>query len=69
MLTVKSVQTKRTEGDGMILELTEKEQIVLLGLLEDTAQEDDIKETYPIQDRIALKSIIHKLGGTYFGAL
>ena len=51
----------------MILELTEKEQIVLIGLLEDKSQEDDIRDAYPVQDRIAIKSIIRKLGGTYFG--
>ena len=54
---------------GMILELTEKEQVLLLGLLEDKAQEDDIRDSYPIQDRITIKSIIQKLGGTYFGNL
>lgn len=53
----------------MILELTEKEQVILLGLLEDESQEDDIKDAYPVQDRIAIKSIIQKLGGTYFGNL
>ena len=53
----------------MILELTEKEQVLLLGLLEDKAQEDDIRDSYPIPDRITIKSIIQKLGGTYFGNL
>ena len=55
--------------DGMILELTEIEQIVLLGLLEDISQEDDINEVYSIQARIAIKDIIQKLGGTYFGTM
>lgn len=54
---------------GMILELTTHEQIVLLGLLEDLSQADDTKEVYDLQDRIAIKSIIQKLGGTYFGNL
>jgi len=53
----------------MILELTEKEQVVLLGLLEDKSQEEDIRDSFPVQDRIAIKSIIQKLGGTYFGNL
>lgn len=53
----------------MILELTEMEHIVLLGILEDKSQEDDVREVYPIQDRIAIKSIIQKLGGTFFGNL
>ena len=54
---------------GMILELTENEQITLIGLLEDISQEDDVNEVYSIQARIAIKSIIQKLGGTYFGKL
>ena len=54
---------------GMILELTENEQITLLGLLEDISQVEDINEVFPIQARIAIKSIIQKLGGTYFGKL
>lgn len=53
----------------MILELTEIEQIVLLGLLEDISQEDDVNEVYSIQARIAIKGIIQKLGGTYFGTM
>lgn len=53
----------------MILELTENEQITLIGLLEDISQEDDVNEVYPIQTRIAIKGIIQKLGGTYFGNL
>ena len=53
----------------MILELTENEQITLLGLLEDISQAADINEVFPIQQRIALKSIIQKLGGTYFGIM
>ena len=54
---------------GMILELTEIEKIVLLGLLEDISQEDDVNEVYSIQARIAIKDIIQKLGGTYFGTM
>ena len=53
----------------MILELTENEQITLIGLLEDISQEDDVNEAYPIQTRIAIKSIIQKLGGTFFGTM
>lgn len=53
----------------MILELTTHEQIVLLGLLEDLSQADDTKEVYDLQNRIAIKSIIQKLGGTCFGNL
>jgi len=53
----------------MILELTENEQITLLGLLEDISQAEDINEVFMIQQRIALKSIIQKLGGTYFGVI
>lgn len=54
---------------GMILELTENEQLTLLGLLEDISQAEDINEVFPIQARIAIKSIIQKLGGTYFGTM
>jgi hypothetical protein len=53
----------------MILELTEKEQTVLLGLLEDISQAEDVNNVFPVQDRIALISIIQKLGGTYFGKI
>lgn len=53
----------------MILELTEKEQITLLGLLEDIAQAEEVNDAFPIQQRIAIKSIIQKLGGTFFGAM
>ena len=53
----------------MILKLTEQESNILLGLLEDVSQADDIQDAFPIQYRIALKSIIQKLGGTYFGKL
>ena len=52
-----------------LLELTEIEKIVLLGLLEDISQEDDVNEVYSIQARIAIKSIIQKLGGTFFGTM
>lgn len=53
----------------MIIELTKNEQIMLLGLLEDIAQAEDINEVFLIQARIILKSIIQKLGGSYFGNL
>ena len=53
----------------MILELTQYEQSVLLGILEDLSQEDDIIDSYYVQERIAIKDIIKKLGGTYFGKL
>lgn len=53
----------------MILELTKNEQILLLGLLEDIAQAEDVNDVFLIQARIVLKSIISKLGGTYFGNL
>lgn len=53
----------------MILELTEKEQITLLGILEDIVQAEDVNEVFPISERIAIKSIIQKLGGTYFGKI
>ena len=53
----------------MILELTENEQITLLGLLEDIAQADEVNEVFLIQQRIAIKSIIQKLGGTFFGIM
>ncbi len=53
----------------MILELTENEQITLLGLLEDIAQADEVNEVFLIQQRIAITSIIQKLGGTYFGIM
>jgi hypothetical protein len=53
----------------MILELTENEQITLLGLLEDISQAEDVNEVFPIQSRIAITSIIQKLGGTYFGTM
>ena len=54
---------------GMILMLTAEEWSILLGLLEDISQEDDVNEVYPIQTRIAIKDIIQKLGGTYFGTM
>ena len=54
---------------GMILDLTEIEKIVLLGLLEDIAQAEDVNEACPIQTRVAIKGIIQKLGGTYFGIM
>ena len=53
----------------MILELTEKEQITLLGLLEDISQADDVHKAFPLQSRIAISSIIKKLGGTFFGKI
>ena len=53
----------------MILELTENEQISLLGVLEDLSQEDDIEEWMQFETRISVVSIIQKLGGTYFGKL
>ena len=53
----------------MILELTENEQISLLGVLEDLSQEDGIEEWIQFETRIAVVSIIKKLGGTYFGKL
>lgn len=53
----------------MILMLTAQEWSILLGLLEDISQEDDINEVFPIETRIAIKSIIQKLGGTFFGNL
>lgn len=53
----------------MILELTEHEQVTLLGILEDLSQEEDVKDVFTVQDRIAIKAIIAKLGGTYFGKL
>jgi len=49
--------------------LTAEEWSILLGLLEDISQEDDVNEVYPIQTRIAIKDIIQKLGGTYFGTM
>ena len=60
----------RTGGEvGMILILTEEEYSILLGLLEDIAQAEDVHDALPVQYRIAVKSIIQKLGGTYFGKL
>lgn len=53
----------------MVLVLTAEEYSVLLGLLEDIAQEEDVQEAFSIQSRTAIKSIIQKLGGTYFGHL
>lgn len=53
----------------MILELTVYEQITLLGILEDIAQAEDVNVILSIQTRIAIKSIIQKLGGTYYGKL
>ena len=53
----------------MILELTEHEQITLLGILEDLSQAEDINVVFPAQSRIAIKSIMQKLGGTYFGKI
>ena len=53
----------------MLLLLTADEYSVLLGLLEDTTQADDIEDAYSVKDRMIIKSIIKKLGGTYFGNL
>lgn len=53
----------------MILTLTAEEYSILLGLLEDISQANDIQDALPIQYRTALKSIIQKLGGTYFGKM
>ena len=53
----------------MILMLTADEWSTLLGILEDIVQADDIHDAFPIQSRIAIESIIQKLGGTYFGKL
>ena len=53
----------------MILKLTDNEQILLLGLLEDISQEEDVNEVLPVQSRILIISIIQKLGGTYFGKI
>ena len=53
----------------MILTLTAEECSILLGLLEDISQAEDIHDVLPVQYRIAIKSIIQKLGGTYFGKL
>lgn len=53
----------------MILELTENEQTTLIGLLEDIAQAEEVNEVFTIQQRIAILSIIYKLGGTFFGRM
>lgn len=53
----------------MLLILTAEEYSILLGLLEDISQAEDILDAPPVQYRMALKSIIQKLGGTYFGKL
>jgi len=52
-----------------LVQLTLTESMILLGLLEDIAQEDDVNEAYPIQTRIVIKDVIQKLGGTYFGKM
>ena len=53
----------------MILTLTAEEHSILLGLLEDISQANDIQDALPILYSMVLKSIIQKLGGTYFGKL
>ncbi len=53
----------------MILELSEREKNLLLGLLEDLSQEDDITDVFTFEERLIIKSIIIKLGGSYFGKL
>ena len=53
----------------MTLYLTEDEQTVLLGILEDLSQEEDIYDFCCEKSRKAIKEIIVKLGGTYFGKL
>ena len=53
----------------MLLILTAEEYSILLGLLEDISQAEDIHDALPVQYRMALKSIIQKLGGAYFGKL
>ena len=50
------------------MQLTNNEKVVLLGILEDLVQEEDIIQQ-PIDFRATIVSIIHKLGGGYFGKL
>lgn len=50
------------------MRLTNDERAILLGLMEDMAQEDDI-EQQPIDIKETIVSVIGKLGGTYFGKL
>lgn len=53
----------------MIIELTVYEQITLLGILEDIANVEDVNALLDIRTMIAIKSIIQKLGGSYFGKI
>ena len=50
------------------MRLTNDERAILLGLLEDMADEEDI-EQQPMDIKTTIVSIIGKLGGTYFGKL
>ena len=50
------------------MRLTNDEKAILLGLLEDMADEKDI-EQQPIDIKTTIVSVIRKLGGTYFGKL
>ena len=50
------------------MRLTNDEKAILLGLLEDMADEKDI-EQQPMDIKETIVSVIGKLGGTYFGKL
>lgn len=50
------------------MRLTNDEKAILLGLLEDMAQEEDIEQE-PIDIKRTIVSVIRKLGGTYYGNL
>ena len=50
------------------MRLTNDERAILLGLLEDMADEEDI-EQQPMDIKETIVSVIGKLGGTYFGKL
>ncbi len=50
------------------MRLTNDEKAILLGLLEDMADEEDI-EQQPMDIKETIVSVIWKLGGTYFGKL
>ena len=67
--SVKVIFAMKVGEVGVILILTEEEYSILLGLLEDISQSEDVEDVFPVQYRMALKSIIQKLGGTYFGKL
>ena len=52
---------------NMPVTLTSDEATIVLGILEDLADEDDFPQGYTLDVRLRIYGLIRKLGGTYFG--